>query len=839
MSNNTIYLIDGTSICYRSFYAIRLSTSKGVPSGAVFGFYQALKKIRARDKKARIGVCFDVSRKTFRQEKFAAYKIQRQPMPDNLKSQIPLIKKLIYFMGLTTIEKEGFEADDVIAALTEKALRDNFKTVIVTSDKDMYQLLRGDEVTVYDPVKEEIFTEQDFSKTFGFPPNRIIDYLALVGDPVDNVPGAKGIGKVGAAALIQEFTTIEHIFENLQHIPSKTRQILERERERILLSKDLVTLRSCETNINWQDLQVKESDHHQMYALFQELEFKSLLKDVAPPALQVKVDVVEKLPAGFLRKQASEPIVCYSDGGYVYIFDPLSQKVYKVELKEAAEIVTSSSILKISYDFKNQFRLFEPLSIKGIWFDAQLAAYLVDPALTDYRFTTIIAQYLSEFMQDIPSEAMPLFIHRLYLVLHPKLKENGLEKLFFDVEMPLIKVLYEMQRFGVAIHLPTMEELSEKIKNRLEEITKEVFKIAGKEFNLNSPKQLAVILFQDLKIPALKKTKTGYSTNEEVLEKLSSKHLIAKLILEYRELSKLETTYILPLIENVRLQGGRLHAEFNQTATQTGRLSSSSPNLQSIPVKGTFAAHLRSAFVPSFGDGFLVSADYSQIELRILAHFSSDEKLKEAFIKKLDIHRFTASLLFQTSEENITASQRTIAKRVNFGIIYGMSPYGLSQELQITVQEAENFIHDYFLRYPRVNEYIKNIYQKAYEQGFVATILGRRRYLPDFHSPNQQLQDFARRQAVNTPIQGSCADLIKVAMINIHESCQAKKIRSQLIMQIHDELVFDVPENELQEVVTLIKKHMEESIALEVPVVVDVKIGKNWAQMREHTGTGA
>ncbi|MEI8349118.1 MAG: DNA polymerase I [Candidatus Omnitrophota bacterium] len=836
MSNNTIYLVDGTSICYRSFFAIRLSTSKGIPSGAVFGFYQTLKKILARDKSAHIGICFDVSRKTFRQDKFAAYKIQRQPMPDNLKSQIPLIKKLVCLMGLTIIEKEGFEADDVIASLTERALRDNFKVVIVASDKDMYQLLHGEEATIYDPAREEIFTEDDFFKVFGFPSSRIVDYLALVGDSVDNVPGAKGIGKVGAAKLIKEFATVEHMFENIENISSKTRQILERERDSIFLSKDLVTLRPCEIDLGWQDFQVKEANQHEMYTMFQELEFKSLLKDVAPPALQIKVDVVEKFPADFLRKNKSEPLVCYGDCGYVYFLKPPSDSVYKVELKTAAEILADASIPKISYDFKAQLRGLEPLSVKGLWFDVQLAAYLVDPALTDYQLTTIIAQCLSEFAAEVPAEAVPFFIHRLYLFLHPKLKENGLEKLFFEVEMPLINILYEMQRFGVTIHIPTMEKLSKEVEKRLEEIKKEVFKIAGKDFNLNSPKQLAAILFEELKIPALKKTKTGYSTNEEVLEKLSSEYAIAKLILEYRELSKLETTYIMPLIESVKLHGGKLHAEFNQTATQTGRLSSSSPNLQSIPVKGTFSSYLRSAFTPSFDDGFLVSADYSQIELRILAHFSSDEKLKEAFVKKLDVHRYTASLLFQTGENDISDSQRTIAKRVNFGIIYGMSPYGLSQELQISPQEAENFIHDYFLRYPRVNEYIKNIYQKAYEQGFVTTILGRKRYLPDFHSNHQQLQDFAKRQAVNTPIQGSCADLIKVAMIKIHEEFEAKNFQSQLIMQIHDELVFDVPRNELKAVAAIVKKNMEESIMLSVPVDVDIKIGKNWAQMQEFKG---
>jgi DNA polymerase-1 len=407
-----------------------------------------------------------------------------------------------------------------------------------------------------------------------------------------------------------------------------------------------------------------------------------------------------------------------------------------------------------------------------------------------------------------------------------------MEKLFYDVEMPLVRVLYAMEHNGVKINVEKLKNLCQEVDVKIENLKKAIFKITGKEFNLNSPKQLSEVLFKDLKIAPVKKTKTGFSTGEEVLEKLSARHEVAKFILEYRELSKLKTTYIVPLIETVSLNQGELHAQFNQTATATGRLSSSSPNLQSIPAKGGFSTRLRSAFVSSFEGGFVACADYSQIELRILAHFSDDEKLKEAFDKKTDIHRYTASLLFGKPESEVSDAERNRAKTVNFGIIYGMSAYGLSKELNVSVMEAENFIADYFNRYPKVKNYIQKVYGQAETKGYVETILGRRRYLPDFKSANPQIHEFAVRQAVNSPIQGSSADLIKVAMIKIFDEFNKNKLKSKLIMQIHDELVFDVYPDELNELKEIVKRNMENSIKLSVPVEVKIKFGKNWGEVQ-------
>jgi len=830
MEQDTIYLVDGTSICYRSFYAISLSNSKGTPTGAVYGFYQTLKKIISKYNPKYIGICFDVSRRTFRQEKFKEYKIQRPPAPDDLKQQIPVIKKLINLLGMALIEKEGFEADDIIATISRKAVRDNFSTVIISSDKDMYQLLDRDKVKVYEPVNEKLFNEDNFKKEFGFGPKLIVDYLSLVGDSVDNVPGAKGIGKVGASKLIAQFETVEGIFENVEKISPKTKDILLKEKENILLSKDLVTLRDCDIDLNWEDLKIKERHTRELYGLFQELEFKSLLKDVPAPSLNIKIDIKEALPEGFKGAEPGEKLFFYAAADTVYILSPDEKVTYKTKVSDIKDIILSDNVKKISYDFKSQMAGIDAL--KGLWFDVKVAAYLLDSALIDYELATLISHYSGELTQEVPAQVVPHFIAGLYKIFDKRLKEDSLDKLFFEVEMPLIYVLHDMESFGVKIDVSVLRKLCSEVDVKIENLKKDIFKITGKEFNLNSPKQLSEVLFKDLKISPVKKTKTGFSTGEEVLEKLSAKYEIARFILEYRELNKLKTTYVVPLIETVGLSNGQLHAQFNQTATQTGRLSSSSPNLQSIPVKGEFSARLRSAFISSFKDGFIVCADYSQIELRILAHFSNDEKLKEAFDRKTDIHRYTASLLFGKPEAEVTDAERNRAKTVNFGIIYGMSAYGLSKELNVSVIEAENFISDYFNRYPKVKDYIQEVYSQAEKDGYVKTILGRRRYLPDFKSSNQQLKDFASRQAVNSPIQGSSADLIKLAMVRIYEEFRKNNLKSKLIMQIHDELVFDVVPSELDKLQEIVKRNMEQSIKLNVPVEVKIKVGKNWGEVQ-------
>ncbi len=833
MSKKTLYLIDGTALCYRSFFALKLSTSSGLPVGAVYGFYRTLKKIISKYSPDYIGMCFDVARKTFRQEKFKQYKINRPPLPDDLKSQIPLIKKLIRSLGIKIIEKKGFEADDVIASLCQKAKLDDLSVVIVSADKDLCQLIDAGKVQVYNYNKDKFVTKDDFLEEHGFKPSLMVDYLALAGDSADNIPGAKGIGKVGAAKLIKEFGLVEDIFKNIDKIPPKTKKILKDNKKMILLSKELVQLSHPQLEIKHRDLKIGEPDSKGLYEMFRELEFKAFIKEIPAPALNLDLEVKDKISKKELEQLAKDEIFLFIQPEDSFVFDKDKKCVYKVSISMLKEILEDKGIKKISYGFKDQLANLGDIKVGGLFFDVKIATYLLESALPDYALSTLVSHYLAEHFPEIPAESTPYFIYQLYRLLSVKLKEEALDKLFYEVEMPLISILSKMQKQGVKIQVKTLKNLHEKVDKKCDSLRVKIFEIAGKEFNLNSPKQLAVILFDDLGIKPLKRTKTGYSTNEEVLDKLSDQYPIASSILEYRHLNKLKTTYILPLIEQVEKNEGILHTQFNQTGTQTGRLSSSSPNLQSIPIKGEFSQALREAFIPCSDSGCILSGDYSQIELRILAHLSGDENLTQAFNRDLDIHSFTAELLFGTKSEEISEFQRNVAKRVNFGIVYGMSSFGLSKELKIAPAEAQNFIDDYFNRYPKVKGYINKTYRQAEKEGFVTTILGRRRKLPDINSSNIQLREFARRQAANAPIQGSCADLIKIAMVNIDKELVKKGLKTKLIMQIHDELVFDVASNELGKIKTIVKKYMEGAIKLVVPVKVNLKVGKSWGQMKE------
>ena len=832
MSKKTLYLVDGTSLCYRSFFALKLSTSTGFPSGAVYGVYLTLKKIISKYNPFYMGVCFDVSRKTFRHKKFKEYKINRPALPEDLKVQIPLIKKLVSSLGIKIIEKEGFEADDVIASLCDKALKSNLPVVIASSDKDLYQLIDSDKVSVYNYNKDKFIDKDDFFKEYGFGPRLMIDYLSLAGDSTDNIPGAKGIGRVGAVRLIREFGSLENIFKNLDKLPQKTRDILTKSKKMISLSRELVELSLPEVDLNCRDLKMGEPDSKGLYEMFRELEFKAFLKSIPAPSLNLGLEVKAGIPKELLARLAKEALALFIEGEECFLFDGDKKDIYKVPILAVKEILEDEKVKKISHGFKSQLSQIRGAQIKGLWFDVKIAAYLLDSALPDYTLSTLVSHYLAEHFSQIPAEYTPYFVYQLYRLLSVKLREENLAQLFFEIEMPLVAILSKMQIQGVKIEVKTLEKLQKAVDKKGEGLKHEIFKISGKEFNLNSPKQLAAILFLQLGIPPLKKTKTGYSTNEDVLDKLSSQYPIAGLILEYRYLNKLKTTYITPLIEGVEKNKGVLQAQFNQTGTQTGRLSSSSPNLQSIPIKGEFSQGLRKAFIPSCSGGCILSGDYSQIELRILASLSGDENLIQAFKQDLDIHNFTAALLFGVETEEVSDFQRNMAKRVNFGIVYGMSSFGLSRELKISPQEAQNFIDDYFRRYPKIKQYIDRTYVQAEKKSFVTTILGRRRKLPDINSSNIQLREFAKRQAINAPIQGSCADLIKVAMVKIDKELTQRGLKTKLIMQIHDELVFDVAPGELEEVKVFIKKYMEEAVKLAVPVKVNLEAGKNWGQMK-------
>ncbi|MCF7908449.1 MAG: DNA polymerase I [Candidatus Omnitrophica bacterium] len=833
MPKETVYLVDGTSLCYRSFFAIKLSNSQGVPTGSVYGVYQTLKKIISKYNPSYLGVCFDVSRKTFRQDKFKEYKIQRPPMPDDLGTQIPLVKKLISYLGIKIVEKKNFEADDVIATLCKQATSRKKQVVIVSSDKDLYQLLENDEVSIYSYHKDKFTNRSDFIKENGFKPEEIIDYLALAGDASDNIPGARGIGKVGASKLVKEFKTVENIFNNLDKVSPKMQTILKESKETVFLSKELVTLETPALELSCDDLKIDQIDTKGLYDMFSEFEFKAFLKDLPAPKLEIDLAVKTSLDKKAKENLVKEPLPLVVSGNDIFIFDQFKNCIYKLALSEAEDILTDQKIKKLSHGFRE--KMADSASaiskLQGVWFDTKIAAYLLDSSLIDYELEAVVNHYLGEHTNQIPDELKPYFIYKLYQLFLETLKKQSLDKLFFEVEVPLIEVLSQMQAQGVKVQAKVLTKLLEEVEAKVMSHQAAVFKAAGHEFNLNSPKQLSLVLFQELGIPPVKKTKTGYSTNEEVLEKLSLDHSIAKDIIEHRHLNKLKNTYIMPLIQEVKANKGMLHTQFHQTKAQTGRLSSSGPNLQSIPVKGEFSNALRRAFVPKSPDGCILSGDYSQIELRILAHLSKDKELIKAFRDNLDIHTYTASLLFGKKNDKVSELERNVAKTVNFGIIYGMSSYGLVRELKISNIEAQNFIDDYFKRYPGVKAYSEEVKAQANKQGFVTTILGRQRRIPEVKSPNLKLREFALRQAVNAPIQGSCADIIKVAMIKIYNQLKQEKLQAKLTIQIHDELIFDLPKSELSRVSALVRKQMEGAVDLEIPVKVNLKAGNNWGDL--------
>lgn len=835
MEKKKLYIIDGTSLCYRSFYAIKLSTGGGFPTGAVYGFYTTLRKLTKKVNPLYMAVCFDVSRKTFRQKKFKEYKIQRPPPPDNLTVQIPLIRQLVKHLGMIVIEKEGFEADDVIASLVRRALHEHIQVMIVTSDKDMFQLLDKKNVHIYDPAKDKIYKEETFIEEYKFSPEHIVDFLALVGDAADNVPGAKGIGKVSATKLITEYGSLGEIFNNVDVMPQKTRDILITQKDTIILSKELATLAYPELSIAWEDLKIKRPAYSALYKMFKELEFKSLLKDIPAPSFDTAVDVTEGISPDILERarERGECVISF-DGEKFYLLGEKESQVRMLSGREAEPILSDKGIKKIAYNCKQLLTALKgEVSCENIWFDVGVASYLVNPGLLDFSLENITAHFLNKFIKGISPCAAPHFIFNAYKVLREELKRKKLEKLFFDVEMPLVEVLADIESWGIKIDKEYLSSFAQEVDRMITQVREKIYIHAGKHFNLNSPKQLSKVLFADLGIRPLKRTKTGFSTNEEVLRKLAKEYPIAALLLEYRELSKLHSTYLIPFLKEVEKGKGNVYAQFNQTKTLTGRLSSSSPNLQNIPARSELGQKFRKAFISSFGEGVILSCDYSQIELRILAHFSQDKTLISAFAKDADIHASTASILFGVAEEEVSLSQREAAKRVNFGIIYGMSPYGLSRELSLSLGEAEAFIEGYFLRYPAVKRFIDKTICEVQEKGFVRTLLGRIRYFENNKTQRQDEQEFIRRQAVNTPIQGSAADVIKTAMVAIFREFKKCKLLSRMILQIHDELVFDVKKEELSLVRRIAQEKMEHAIELRVPLKVNVKAGRNWLDMKE------
>lgn len=814
------------------------------------GFINILNKI-LRDKPDYIACCFDVSRETFRQKKYKEYKSHRAAMPDELKQQMALIKEVVSSYNIAIAELEGYEADDLLASFAQKAKQKSFEVFIVSSDKDILQLV-DEKIKVFDPRKDKegmLYTAGQLRREYGLEPQQLPDFFALTGDAADNIPGVKGVGEKTARTLLEEFGSVENMIKNASKIKSEgLREAIQNNTDAIRLSYDLLKLRDeLDIDFDLDKLSRKEPDYDRLWTLFKQLEFNSLLKklpaDVKKEAkfkitsspLEDSITLKEKVLSSaraenefyFFLAEDTTPRIYLSSGGDFYSL-AISDAQLQTVLEEPA-------IKKISHNLKETklSLLKNGLNLQGLYFDTMLAAYLVDSSLPEYGLPELAFRYLEEkYPAQTPAaeESLGILI-RLVPILKEKLKEHSQNKLFYELEMPLVEVMASMTLAGVKIDTKALADLSKDLERRLIDLRSRIYTLnSGGEFNLNSPKQLQDVLFGRLGLPVIKRTKTGPSTDEEVLRKLSREHKLPLLILEYRQLTKLKNTYVDSLPALINPKTNRIHATFDQAGTETGRISSNNPNLQNIPAKGDIAGLIRRSFIAEKGNS-LICADYSQIELRVLAHFSGDEALRTAFKNDLDIHRHTASLIFQVDEDALSQEMRDTAKRINFGIVYGMSSFGLAKDLEIAPLEAQNFIDSYFLRYPGVKDFIGKQIKQVRISGYVQTLLGRRRYLPGIGSKNNALMSFAERQAVNSPIQGSAADLIKLAMVDLYRALKEKKLQSKLIMQIHDELVFEVINDEAPAMINLLRDKMENVYPLSVPIKVNIKKGINWLEM--------
>ncbi|MBF0532422.1 MAG: DNA polymerase I [Candidatus Omnitrophica bacterium] len=864
MKNNphvqkTLYLIDGHTLCYRSFYAIReLTNSIGQPTNAVYGFVNILRKIIRDFAPEYLAVCFDAGKKTHRQATYAEYKIQRPSMPEELRSQIPLIKQVVDGFNVPIFEMEGFEADDIIGTLTQQASAVKMDVVVVTEDKDLFQLAR-EGVRIYSARKDEIFDAAALKTKLGFDPKLMPEYIGLAGDASDNIPGVKGIGAVTATKLIREFGDLDRILAQIETVePPRIRHKIVEQKDNALLSRDLARLMlQVPFRPDWEDLKVKAPDGAKLFKLFKELEFAKWAQEFQAQEAEITVPAAPVVTAP-LKNFAELADQIKRKGRFAFLLDaPDNQRMFAEGIALVVEpgqvirmdvsaisdllpILADPGILKITHDVKavkkylienNKDR--EDKTLLSV-FDALLAAYLLNPGQASFQIPDLVWEYLkfalpenAHFSQKADGVA------RLYEPLRQELKAKELIHLLDDIELPLTDVLARMEIAGVKIDVDYLSGMSRDCEAKIQDLTKNIFRAAGEEFNLNSPKQLSQVLFEKLKLPPVKKTKTGFSTDEEVLQSLAAQHDVPAMILEYRQIAKLKSTYIDALPALVNPSTGRIHAVFDQTGTETGRLSSSHPNLQNIPVRTEMGRQIRKAFIAESDGWALLAADYSQIELRILAHLSGDRGLTKAFAEGQDIHQYTASLVFDVPERQVTPEMRYAAKRINFGIIYGMSAFGLAKDLALPQAEAQQFIDKYFSRYPDVKAFMEGQIKFCDQHGYVVTLLNRRRYIPEIHSANGQVRQFAQRQAINAPVQGSAADLIKRAMIDVSAELLTKKMRSRMIITVHDELVFEAPETEAQELARLVRTKMEKAIQLKVPLVVSLKKGINWLEMRE------
>jgi len=886
---NKIILIDANSLVYRAFFALpkTLATSSGQVTNAVYGFTSMLIKLLKEEKPDVVIAAFDRAAPTFRHETFEQYKAHREPTPNELISQFPLVKEVLSVLNIPVFEMDGFEADDILATLASEAEAERDDVIVVTGDKDAFQLV-DDHIKVMTTKKGisdiVIYDREKVRERYGVTPEQFADYLALKGDTSDNIPGVPGVGEKTAAKLIQQFGSIENLLKNLDAVENKRwREMLSEHASEAELSKMLAVLdREVPIDVDFDECKLDGWDEEKIRALFSKLEFFTLLDRLLSQNKQRthKADDVQTLDTALeiidiaseeifaqlasdieaghhiavaiistgvntVDRQITSVALATGDSKIYTCIQEISGELFPQEhtvlpidrvLSLAKPYLESKSINKTGHDLKRMMLALWNANIKpqALDFDTMIAAYLLNPERSDYPIDELAAINLGISVaadterECLANEAIANF--RLKPRLKEQLVEKDLFKLFEEVEMPLVPVLARMEHEGVGLDTDYLEDLSKEVEIFLENIESEIYSLAGRQFNINSPQQLGFILFDKLGLPTAKKTKTGYSTDANVLHKLVTVHPIAEKIIAYRELAKLKSTYIDALPKLINPKTGKLHTSFNQTVTTTGRLSSSNPNLQNIPVRTELGQRIREAFIPSNPGDIFMAADYSQIELRLLAHYSEEEALLEAFEADMDIHEATAMQVFGVLPEQVTSQMRRMAKVVNFGVLYGMSPFGLADRLDIPLADARNFINRYFKRLPKVEEFIKKTIEEATKKGYVETLLGRRRYIPELKSGNTKIRSLGERFAVNAPLQGSAADIIKVAMVRIDKQIEEENLQIKMVLQVHDELIFEVPEREREIAANLINVMMENAYPLKVRLKVETSIGYNWKE---------
>ena len=845
-----LVILDGNSIVNRAFYGIRqLSAPDGTPTNGVYGFLAILRKLIDAEKPDSLCVAFDLKAPTFRHKRYDGYKAQRKGMPEELAVQIPILKEVLDEMGILRLELEGYEADDLLGTVGKRCEASGWDCRIVTGDKDSFQLIS--ETTHVCHVKSRMgqtetkeYTPELFREEYGFEPVRIIDLKALMGDSSDNIPGVPGVGEKTAMDLVQRYGTLQHIYDKLDELDIKegVRKKLREGRESAELSYELATICTA-VPIEFEPADALWHDNYKrgLYGLFKKLGFNKFIEKWGIEASQDTSGAAEishmhrsdaptydelckaVKTAELIAVTAGENLdsleICDGKTVYTAHWSALGDDYDKL-----LRLVFSDGVKKVSHNVKELMSrlLAEGLPLDGFVYDTALAAYLLDATESDYDLHRVSMRYCGAELSG--AEA----IYRLKPVTEEKLKELQMDKLYYEIELPLCRVLAEMQDTGFMVDRMALSAFGDSLTGSIDALRNEIYKQAGGEFNINSPKQLGEVLFERLVLPAGKKTKTGWSTNADVLEKLRGKHPIIDMILDYRMLTKLKSTYADGLLKLID-PDGRIRTNFQMTVTATGRLSSTEPNLQNIPVRKELGAQIRKMFIASEGK-VLVDADYSQIELRLLAHISGDEHMQAAFMSGEDIHRVTASQVFNTPLSEVTSLQRSRAKAVNFGIVYGISSWSLAQDIGVFPNEAKAYMDAYLEKYSGVREYMKNIVEKAKAEGYVKTLYNRRRALPELKSSNFNTRSFGERVALNMPIQGTAADIIKLAMVNVYNRLKAEGLESKLILQVHDELICECPEHEAQRVAELLSEEMSGAAKLSVPLTVDAKIGHSWAE---------